>query len=149
MDYASRIFPGIISGLIATVVISAIMVMKQAMGIMPGLDPVGMLSDAASQMLGIPHSPVVGWMMHFAIGALAWGLAFALIQDRLPFSGLGIRGIVFGIAAWLGMMLVVMPMMGAGFFGLAIGIGAPLMTLMIHIVYGLALALAYRRLAPE
>jgi hypothetical protein len=41
------------------------------------------------------------------------------------------------------MMLVVMPMAGAGSFGLGLGIMAPLVTLALHIVFGLVLGGIY------
>ncbi|MEO8848412.1 MAG: hypothetical protein ABI440_07270 [Casimicrobiaceae bacterium] len=42
--------------------------------------------------------------------------------------------IVFAIGAWLGMMIVVMPMAGAGLFGMKLGPMAPIMTLIVHII---------------
>ena len=44
------------------------------------------------------------------------------------------------------MMLVVMPMAGAGVFGLNMGMMAPLMTLMLHAIYGAVLGFAFGRL---
>jgi hypothetical protein len=59
---------GIIAGFAATVVLSAIMLMKQAMGLMPEVNPIRTISD----MLGVP--PGIGWVVHFAIGTLLWAL---------------------------------------------------------------------------
>jgi hypothetical protein len=41
------------------------------------------------------------------------------------------------------MMIVVMPMAGAGPFGLHLGLMAPLMTLMLHVIYGVVLGVVY------
>jgi len=54
---------------------------------------------------------------------------------------------MFGTAAWLLMMIIVMPMAGAGLFGLGIGIGAPIATLVLHWVYGAVLGLTFSSLA--
>jgi hypothetical protein len=41
------------------------------------------------------------------------------------------------------MMIVMMPMAGAGFFGQVLGIAAPVMTLMLHLVFGAVLGAVY------
>jgi hypothetical protein len=41
------------------------------------------------------------------------------------------------------MMVAVMPMAGAGFFGMNLGIAAPVMTLMLHIIFGAVLGGVY------
>jgi len=53
---------------------------------------------------------------------------------------------VFGVLAWGLMMVMVMPMAGAGFFGLSLGMMAPVMTLMLHLVYGAVLGSVYGKL---
>ena len=54
----------------------------------------------------------------------------------IPSSSAVAKGVVFGIAAWLGMMVMVMPMAGAGPLGMAMGIMAPMMTLVLHVIFG-------------
>ncbi len=61
---------GMIAGFVATVVLSALMIMKAMMGVMPDLNPIQMIAD----MLGAP--PAIGWMMHFMIGTALWGTLF-------------------------------------------------------------------------
>jgi len=139
----SRLLKGITAGFAATVVLSALMVMKQMMGIMPELDVAQMLTS----MLALP-SVAFGWLMHFVIGSVAWGVLFAIVAPRLP-GGIIFRGIVFGIAAWLMMMVAVMPMAGAGLFGMQLGIMAPMMTLVLHIVFGAVLGWVYGALTSE
>jgi hypothetical protein len=41
------------------------------------------------------------------------------------------------------MMIAMMPMAGAGFFGSHLGMTAPVMTLMLHIVFGFVLGSVY------
>jgi len=40
-------------------------------------------------------------------------------------------------------MFVMMPMAGAGVFGLDLGMAAPVMTLMLHLVFGAVLGAVY------
>ena len=129
---------GILGGLIATVVLSAIMMMKDAMGVMPQLNIIQMLAT----MMGV--STTIGWVVHFMIGGV-WGLLFALAYRVVPGSSQVRKGIVFGIGAWFMMMVAVMPMAGAGLFGMAMGMMAPVMTLMLHIIFGAVLGVVHGR----
>lgn len=133
---------GVVAGFAATVVLSALMLMKSAMGLMPQLDMIGMLS----RMMGAAGSPAVGWIVHFLIGSALWGALFAWLDPKLPGGSHTLRGVVFGAGAWLLMMVVLMPMAGAGLFGLDLGIMAPVMTLVLHLIFGAVLGWTYGRL---
>jgi hypothetical protein len=124
---------GLISGFIATAVLSAMMLMKQQMGVMPALDPIGMISAMAGAT-----TRAVGWIGHFVIGSVFWGVGFAIVSGFLP-GPYWLRGILFALGAWLLMMLVLMPMTDAGIFGLRLGMMAPAMTLALHVVFGVVL----------
>ncbi|OSP53422.1 DUF6789 family protein [Pseudoruegeria sp. SK021] len=128
---------GIVAGFAATVVLSLLMIVKGMMGLMPELDVAAMLAT----MVGAPIS--VGWIVHFMIGTLAWGGGFAVLYRAIPGRSAVTKGIVFGIAAWLGMMIVVMPMAGAGLFGMNLGILAPVMTFVLHVIFGAVLGKVY------
>ncbi len=134
----SNIKAGLVAGFSATVVLSAMMVGKSMMGVMPELDVIHMLGA----MMGV--SALFGWIVHFMIGTLAWGGGFAVLYQAIPGSGAVQKGILFGVAAWAGMMVMVMPMAGAGLFGMAFGIMAPMMTLVLHIVFGAVLGAVYQ-----
>ena len=134
----SNIAKGMIAGFVATIVLSALMVMKQMMGLMPQLNPVEMLTNMAGA-----STPTVGWIMHFFIGSVMWGVLFAWLNPHLPGDSHWLKGILFGISAWLIMMIVVMPMAGAGFFGMKLGMMAPMMTLVLHIIFGAVLGGVY------
>jgi len=135
-----------IAGFVATVVLSVLMVIKMKMGVMPELNAIKMMTTMAHGMLGTPAVPIVGWIMHFMIGTVVWGVLFALIGKSLPGSGYVSKGLTFGVLAWVLMMVMVMPMAGAGFFGLSLGMMAPVMTLMLHLVYGAVLGGLYGKL---
>ncbi|QDE31081.1 DUF6789 family protein [Shewanella polaris] len=145
----SAIFKGIIAGFIGTLVLTGLMILKKNMGIMPGLDPVHMMSTMAAEKMGTEVNLMIGWVMHFVIGSVAWGTAFAVLNGVLPGRSQIIKGIVLGVAAWLLMMIGPMPMSGAGFFGLSMGIMAPVMTLMLHIVFGAVMGLVFSKLGGK
>ncbi|EIL99495.1 hypothetical protein LRK24_02025 [Rhodanobacter denitrificans] len=136
-----------ISSFIATVILSVLMLMKSMMGFMPGLDVVRMLAGMAHDMMGLPANPAVGWVLHFMTGTVLWGIGFALLFKALPGNGPVIKGIVFGVLAWLLMMLIPMSMAGAGLFGMAMGIMVPVMTLVLHLIWGTVLGATYGRLS--
>ncbi len=140
----NKIAAGLVAGLIATVILSAMILAKGMMGVMSELDVIGMLSF----MMGA--SAAMGWLGHFIISTVIWGGGFALLYGLIPGETALVKGIVFGVAAWLGMMIMVMPMAGAGLFGLGFGIMAPIMTLLLHIIYGAVLGTVFRMLvAPQ
>jgi uncharacterized membrane protein YagU involved in acid resistance len=130
-----KVFYGLLAGFTATVVLSALLWLKSAAGLLPGLDTIELLADLAYRYAGLPASANVGWLMHFAIG-LVWGGLFGAIAERMPSEGYPVKGMVFGVLAWLLMMLVLMPVAGAGLFAMTIGLMAPLATLVLHLVFG-------------
>jgi len=133
---------GLISGFVATIVLSILMVMKAKMGVMPDLNAIKMLA-------GMMHAPMImGWVAHFMIGTVVWGLLFATFVDKLP-GGVMASAILFSIAAWLMMMLGPMPMAGAGLFGMHIGMMAPVATLILHLIWGTVLGFSYQRLTKK
>lgn len=134
----SNIVPGMIAGFLATLVLSVLMMLKSMMGVMPNLDVAMMLG----QMMGAPTS--MGWIAHFVIGTVVWGAGFAVLYGSIPGGSAVMKGIVFGIGAWLLMMIVVMPMAGAGLFGMNMGMMAPVMTLVLHIIFGAVLGAVYK-----
>ncbi len=142
----STIVKGIIAGFAATVVLTLLMMLKKMMGVMPELDPVRMLAEMASQKTGMELNLMVGWLMHFVIGSIAWGSALVLLNDILPGNTQVMKGIAVGIAAWLLMMIGPLPMSGSGLFGLKIGIMVPVMTLVFHIIFGAVLGVTYNKL---
>lgn len=128
---------GMAAGFVATIVLSAILVMKSSMGLMPDLDPIQMLGN----MIG-DGSRTVGWVMHFVIGTIMWGLLFTAIFGAAV-NGFWWRGIVFSLGAWLIMEVVLMPMAGKGLFGMNAGMMGWMMPLVMHVIYGAVLGGVY------
>ena len=137
-----RIGKGLLAGLAATVVLSALMVMKSMMGVMPMLDLPKMLAS----MMGSPGNLVLGWAAHFMIGVIGYGVVIALLDEPLPGDSSTAHGMLLGFFGWLIMMVALMPMAGAGFFGMSMGIMAPVMTLVLHLIFGAVLGWTHGKL---
>lgn len=128
---------GVRAGFIATLVLSALMVAKHLAGWVPALDAVHMLH----RLIGGPA--VLAWLAHGAIGTVIWGGVFGLLDGRGPGRSWPAYGVFFGVMAWLAMMLVFLPVVGDGFFGLALGWRVAGAALALHVVYGGVLGLVY------
>ena len=133
MPSRDNITRGIVAGFIATTIISFFMVLKEVTRVFYGLDLVGLLSG----MFNTPQW--VGWVMHYVIGSVVWGGLFAALAPRIPGATCVVRGIVFAFGAWLLMQLVVLPLAGANFFGIRFSFWAPIITLALHMIYGVVL----------
>jgi hypothetical protein len=133
---------GLGAGLIATIVLSICMIVMPAIGLLPELNLVTVLSHA----LGA-QSAVAGWIAHYVVGVLLWGALFAWLDPKMFFPH-WINGLLFASVVWLGVMLVIMPLAGEGVFGLRIGIVTPTITLFLHWIYGAVLGSVYGAWTP-
>lgn len=140
---------GLLAGFVATVALSLLMVMKNALGLMPELNIIAMLTNMASNWVGLPATPVVGWLIHFMVGTILYGLVFAFFHTKLPGHSESVQGMVLGIIGWMIMMIVLMPMMGQGLFGINLGVMAPVMTFLLHIIFGAVLGWSYHALTHK
>ncbi len=130
---------GLVAALAATLVLSALMVMKAMMGLMPQLDLPKMLAG----MVGQPDNLMLGWIVHFMIGTIGYGIAITLVGAKEPGQSNVGRGLLLVTGGWLVMMVAMMPMAGAGLFGMNMGIMAPVMTLVLHLIFGAVLGGVY------
>jgi uncharacterized membrane protein YagU involved in acid resistance len=137
---------GLIAGFVATVVLSGLLLLKSTMDLAPHLNLIRLLTQLGS------IGTVAAWMDHFIVGVAVWGLLFGALDAVWEKAGYWLKGLVFGVFAWFLMMVLFMPLAKAGLFGSKIGIEAPLVTLLYHLVYGLVLGTTYGLLgawAPE
>jgi len=127
------------AGLAGTAVMTVLMLMAPMMG-MPPMN----IGEMLGSMLG--GITALGWVAHFMIGAILAVIYAAFFAQRLP-GPPAVRGMFFGLAPWLLAQVVVMPMMGVGFFS-----GSMLMaagSLMGHLVYGAIVGAIYGRAKVE
>lgn len=128
---------GFISGFVATVILSVLMIMKAKIGLMPQFN---VIRDFT--LFFGATTPMVGWILHFILGTFLWGGIFAFLVSSLQ-GAFWLRGVLFGIGAWLLMMVAFMPVMQHGFFAIQLGFPVVIATLVLHLIYGFFLGLIY------
>ena len=133
---------GLTAGFAASAAVGALMIIKTQLGILPELNPIADIVAIADRYTGLQFPPDTGWIGHFVIGAVGWGVIYTWIRKLLPGPAV-VKGLIFGVLAWLVMMIVFMPVAGHGFFGLSLGIAAPVATFMQHLVFGAVLGAVY------
>ena len=138
----------LIAAFVATIVLSLLMIMKKIMGVVPEMNPIADLVVIMQNLSGLSIMPVFGWVLHFFIGTVAWGSVYALLYKILP-GGNVIKGIIVGLSAWVLMMFTVTPMAGHGLFGLETSKVIPVMSMMLHIIYGAVLGMIYGKLSKR
>jgi hypothetical protein len=121
----STIGKGIVAGFVATFVLSVL------------LDPIELFAPSI-----LPASPPVGWVLHFFVGTVVWGIGFAVLHDFLRGPAWQ-RGLMFALGAWIVVIggAAVLILAGALAFELT-----PVMivaTLIVHVLYGVVLGLVY------
>ncbi|MES1956331.1 DUF6789 family protein [Salinisphaera hydrothermalis] len=129
---------GLLAGFCATLVLSAFMIAKAFLGIPPPMSVIHLLAGLGHHLFGTPAAPIFGWLAHFAIGTILWGLLFAALYAVLPGSAMA-KGALFATGAWLLMMIILMPLAGKGLFAAGAGPGVAIATLILHWIYGVAL----------
>ena len=80
----------------------------------------------------------------YVAGGLLWALLYTLVEPRLPGAAWK-RGVLFAMVPALVSLVVVLPLLGGGLFGLALGAGPlPIVgNILLHVVYGAILGLVY------
>jgi uncharacterized membrane protein YagU involved in acid resistance len=139
---------GIAAGFVATVVLSAMMPIKHYMGLLPQLDPIEDIVHVADHLTGMTLPLPFGWIGHFVLGTVVWGIIYAALQASLPGAPV-VKGLIFGALAWLAMMIIFTPLAGHGLFALSLGPQATVATLVLHLIYGAVLGGVYGLLATK
>jgi tetrahydromethanopterin S-methyltransferase subunit F len=133
----SNSMKGMIAGFVATLVLSGLLLLKSSMDLVPELNIIRLLVSLGSITV------VQAWMDHFIVGVVVWGLLFGLYDSLATRPAHWLKGIIFGVFAWLVMMVVFMPLAKVGIFGSRIGPMAAAVTLAYHLVYGAVLGTTY------
>ncbi|MBA2356443.1 MAG: hypothetical protein H0V80_17465 [Acidobacteria bacterium] len=111
-------------------------------GMMYTVAPMMGLNMDIAQMLGsmMGGSWAAGMAMHFVNGTVIFPLVYAYVLYRWLPGGPLVKGAAWGVVLWLLAQTVVMPMMGAGFFSMAMGgMMAVMGSLIGHLLYGVLL----------
>jgi hypothetical protein len=131
---------GFISGAIATYVTGSLLLMNNALRQFPDVH----IAKSLSALLGTPEQTMVGVVVILITGIFVLGGLFAVLAHRLPVHTSLARGLMIGAASWLVMMLVYMPLTGAGLFGLERSAIVPFVTLVLNLVYWVVLSVTCR-----
>ena len=129
---------GIIAGFCATVVLSILINFFHVTNTLTELDIVGHIDKLGS------IARTAAWVDHFIVGTLLWGPIFSGYEATTPTSRpRWIKGLMFGAFAWVMMMIIFMPVIGAGLFGWRLGLVEPIGMLVLHLLYGLVLGVVF------
>jgi hypothetical protein len=140
-ELLSDLKKGAFAGLIATIPVAVLAVLKQILDLIPQLNLVGILTGLTS----IPWNGT-GWVLLFIVGAVL-GMGFAALDSHVSdTSAVGemLRGAFYGFLLAVILMLILIPVYGrVGTLGFALGI------IGTCIVFGAVMGIAYERMKPE
>lgn len=136
---------GAIAGLTATIAMSLLMLLGMVTGIAPMPEPIpkalaALVLGASTAQPLLMGAAILG---HLGYGAFWGGLLYGLHDDAGLREGAGL-----GVGLWVLMGLVFLPLLGWGLFGTAIDPRIAVATLVLHLVYGLALQPGFQALQP-
>ncbi len=84
----------------------------------------------------------LGLASHLLVGFVL-GVIYGSLFHPFPRSLEVLNGLLYGLTLWLLLMLVVLPAVGEGYFGVKLRRTARISSLLSHLVYGLILAGVY------
>jgi MFS family permease len=147
---------GIIGGFAATIIMSiALVIGYLAAGIFADQDA----STVSGWFYGLTHNSLTDDTFEIPIGAyglnllagVIWALIYAAFFERRLKGPGWWRGMTFALLPWLLSLVVFFPVVGAGFFGVALEAGPlPVVgNLVLHLVYGASLGALYLSLTTS
>ncbi len=128
-------FPRVIrSGFVATLVMTIMLYLSPSM-VPPRMD----IAALFGRMLG--GSWWLGLIIHFTLGAIIFSLLYAYLLNPLLPSKPWTKGTLWGLTLWLVAQMLILPMIGMGFFSADIPrrVTAVLGSLLAHLIYGIVL----------
>lgn len=128
----------VLAGIAGTIAMTIAATFVAPMMGLPKMDVPGMLASVMGGVLPL------GWAAHFMIGMIL-AVVYAVLKNRIPGPEIA-KGMIYGLAPWLMAQVVVMPMMGMGFFS---GAFAPALGSLIgHLIYGVVVSMVYSKTLP-
>lgn len=127
-----RLWKGFGWGIVATLVMSILMIIGKATGLAPMPDPIPIAT--VKNLIGeVPKRPlmILGIISHFVYGGIFGALLTRLFKPVTFKKGVGL-----GLVLWLVMQVIVLPFIGWGLFGSEITLKIALATLILHLIYG-------------
>jgi len=145
----TRSVKGIIAGIGAAIVMSALILLKTEMRVLPGIDAIQVFTNISQIYFGTTADAAYGWMWFLGIAGVLWGVLFGGLERLWPGRTDLTKGLSFSLFAWLVTMLAFTPLAGFGWFALDYSIQAPWLALAGHLVYGTVLGVFYAWLNSE
>lgn len=141
-----RFWTGLKWGVVATIAMSALMILGMVSGVAPMPKPipaaiVGKITGGAPPRPALMATAV---LLHLGYGGF-WAGMLAVLTDRVTVW----RGLTLGLGLWLVMQVAVLPFLGWGPFGVAQAPRIALATLILHLVYGGTLGALMQRFAAH
>ena len=98
----------------------------------------GVRMDIVAKLGEMTHTGMAGGLfLHFLNGTVIFPLIYVYLLYRLLPGAPWQKGLLWGVILWLGVEIVMMPMMGGGIFSMETGgVKAVIAALMGHLVYG-------------
>jgi len=124
----------IAGGFVGTILLTLMMRFVAPMMTGQKMDMAAKLGD----MTGM--GPIAGMIMHFLVGSVIFALIYAFVLFRFLSGTPWQKGALSGVIFWLALEVLMMPMIGGGFFSSQMGgMKVVLAALIAHLVYGVAL----------
>ena len=99
----------------------------------------GVRMDIVAKLGEMTHSGMAGGLLtHFLNGAVIFPLIYVYLLYRFLPGSPWQKGLLWGVILWLGLEIVMMPMLGGGMFSTEMGgMKAVMAALIGHLVYGI------------
>ena len=131
-------YEALIAGFVATLVLGALLLLKSSFGLCAAAQHHPACSAPWAESARRPP----GWIISSS-GRWSGDSCSRFFDSDGSRLRHWLKGIIFGVFAWLMMMVLFMPAAGAGLFGNKIGIVAPVVMLGMHSSYGAVLGATY------
>ncbi|MBI3977959.1 MAG: hypothetical protein HY331_07230 [Chloroflexi bacterium] len=145
-----------ISGLVASLAMLATFLI--AYGLATALAGIELTSRRGATELrqwlsGLTHNPLIdfaqSWvyltLMIFFVGGILWAVLYAAVFEPRLSGPAWLRGLIYSLVPGVLSLVIFLPIVGGGFFGMHLGAGPlPIVgSLVIHTVYGVVLGVVY------
>ncbi|MFO1098337.1 MAG: DUF6789 family protein [Xanthobacteraceae bacterium] len=139
------IWKALVAGLCGSVTHAALMFLKARMALLPSFQPYQSLQEGLSALVGSEVPAIVSWLLSFLSGATIVGFVFGLVYRLLPGKSGAMRGLSFGLLAWLLMGLLFFPVLHLGLFatGTELGLAPAIVSLAMLLTYGIVMGAVY------
>jgi uncharacterized membrane protein YagU involved in acid resistance len=135
---------GLAAGFAGTLAMSMVMLLNDRHEYIPQVHLLRDLTHMIEALTGIGLPLPLAFLIHLVLGSFVFGCAFAAMFGGCAGSFV-VYGLLFGLALWIGVMSIVCPILGQGFFALRLGARMiPAASLLfIHELYGWVLGAAF------